>query len=155
MSKSSEAPAFDLEAHLGYWMRRVSNHVSAGFARSLRLRNVSVAEWVILSQIYNEPGIKLTQLAEILGLTRGAVSKVLDKLEKKKWITRRTLAGDNRVQQLFLSAPGRRTLPQLAEIADRNDESFFACLDAGEKTIFRQLLQKLTDSNQIRDVPIE
>ena len=40
-----------LETHLGYWLRRVSNHVSGAFARALQQRNVSVAEWVVLVEI--------------------------------------------------------------------------------------------------------
>src|ERR1035438_5835067 len=41
-----------LEAHLGYWLRRVSNHVSGTFTRALQAQQVSVAEWVVLSQIH-------------------------------------------------------------------------------------------------------
>lgn len=74
------------------------------------------------------------------------MSKILDKLEGKKWIVRRILAEDNRVQVLSLTSQGRGILPQLAEIADP---------DAGEKALLRHLLQKLTDFHQIRDVPTE
>ena len=144
-----------LEAHLGYWLRRVSNHVSAAFARVLRTRHVSVAEWVVLSEINERPGIKPMELADSLGLTRGAVSKVLDKLQEKKWTARKIMPEDNRVQLLSLTRQGRRILPKLAAIADRNDEHFFACLDAGERSMLQRLLRKLTDFHQIRDVPVE
>jgi len=33
-----------LEVHFGYWLRRVSNHVSGTFAKALQERQVSVAE---------------------------------------------------------------------------------------------------------------
>ena len=83
------------------------------------------------------------------------VSKVLDKLEGKKWITRRTLEADNRGQLLFLTQPGRRALPELSEIADRNDRRFFDCLDAKEKATLVHLLRKLTEFHEIRNVPVE
>ena len=38
-----------LEKHLGYWLRRVSNAVSGEFARALQEKQISVAEWVLLS----------------------------------------------------------------------------------------------------------
>ena len=95
------------------------------------------------------------QLADQLGLTRGAVSKVLDKLEGKKCITRRTMKEDNRVQLLSLTRQGQRVLPQLAEIADRNDEQFFDCLGAKQQDTLRRLLQKLVEFHHIRDVPVE
>ena len=92
---------------------------------------MSVAEWFVLSYIRERPETKPGEVASALGLTRGAVSKVLDKLEKKGWITRTVMAEDNRAQLLSLTPQGRRILPVLAKIADRNDEHFFGCLDAG------------------------
>ena len=98
-----------LEVHLGYWLRRVSNHVSGTFAKALQERRVSVAEWVVLSHVEEHPEIRPAELAETIGLTRGAISKVLDKLEDKKWLTRKTLEADNRGQLLYLTQQGRRT----------------------------------------------
>lgn len=144
-----------LEAHLGYWLRRVSNHVSGAFAKALQERQVSVAEWVALSQINERPEIRPAGLAEATGMTRGAVSKVLDKLEDKKWITRKALPADNRSHVLFLTQQGHRALPELKTIADRNDRRFFDCLNAKEKAALGLLLRKLTASNDIRDVPVE
>ena len=144
-----------LEAHLGYWLRRVSNRVSGAFARALQEKDVSVAEWVVLSQIHDRADVRPAELADTLGLTRGAVSKVLDKLAEKKWITRRTLEADNRGQVLSLTQPGRRVLPELREIADGNDRRFFDCLDATEKAALGRLLRKLAAFHEIRDVPME
>ena len=143
-----------LEAHLGYWLRRVSNHVSAAFAKGLQERNVSVAEWVALSQIDQRPEIRPNELADATGMTRGAISKVLDKLEEKKWIARKTLQADNRGHALFLTQQGRRALPELKAIADRNDRHFFDCLNAKEKALMELLLRKLTSSHDISGIPI-
>ena len=144
-----------LEIHLGYWLRRVSNEVSGGFARALQEKQASVAEWVVLGQIHEHPEIRPAELADSLGLTRGAVSKVLDKLEQKKWIRRKTLQTDTRSQRLYLTTRGRRALPVLAEIADRNDARFFDCLTLKERRALEKLLRKLTAFHGLRDVPIE
>ena len=144
-----------LEVHLGYWLRRVSSHISGAFARALQARRTSVAEWVVLNHLQGRQGTTPGELADALGMTRGAVSKVLDKLEAKHWITRATKREDNRIQLLSLTRPGRHVLPQLAELADRNDEQFFDCLDPGDRATLRRLLQKLSDRHRIHDVPIE
>jgi DNA-binding MarR family transcriptional regulator len=145
----------DLEAHIGYWLRRVSNHVSGAFARALQARQTSVAEWVVLCRVHERPGATPGELAEALGLTRGAISKIVDKLEAKGWITRAVKPEDSRVQLLSLTRPGNRILPQLAEIADRNDRDFFAVLAPAERAVLRRLLGKLAESHQIRQVPVE
>ncbi len=154
--QNEDPPVSDLEAHIGYWLRRVSNQVSGRFARALQTLHVSVAEvGVVLGHIHEREETKPGELAIALGLTRGAVSKILDKLETKNWITRKMMQGDNRVQLLSLTRHGRRILPQLAETADHNDDRFFECLETGEKGhALGNCLRKLTDFHQIQLLPI-
>jgi len=59
------------------------------------------------------------------------------------------------VQLLSLTAAGRRVVPELAGIADHNDDQFFAFLNARERRLLRDLLIKLANHHQIRDVPLE
>lgn len=60
----------ELETHLGYWLRRVSNAVSGEFGRSLRARGTSVAEWVLLRQLYERESATPGEMAETLSMTR-------------------------------------------------------------------------------------
>jgi len=145
----------ELESHLGYWLRRVSNTVSGEFARSLHAKQTSVAEWVLLRHLHEREQIAPGELAEALIMTRGAISKIIDKLQAKNWIRSRVNPKDNRGQLLSLTSVGRRTLPELAKIADENDDQFFACLDAGERSSLRCLLAKLAEHHKIRDIPVE
>jgi DNA-binding MarR family transcriptional regulator len=153
--ETETAASEELERHLGYWMRRVSNRVSGAFARALQSRQTSVTEWVMLQHLRQRPRATPGELAESLSLTRGAVSKIVDKLEAKNWIASTTKREDQRVQLLSLTPRGRRVLPQLAEIAGRNDRQFFDCLDDGEKASLRRLLGKLSEFHQITDIPVE
>jgi DNA-binding MarR family transcriptional regulator len=144
-----------LELHLGYWLRLVSNRVSGSFARLLLERHLSVAEWVALNQIDRGTDLTPADLADAMGMTRGAISKVLDKLGAKQWIARRSSAQDNRVQLLSPTRSGRRVLPELATIADENDARFFGVLDADEQIMLRKLLQKLADVHRMNNLPVD
>lgn len=149
----------ELEVHTGYWLRRVSNQVSGAFARALQARQVSVAEWVALQHIRSSRGteeyITPGDLAERLGMTRGAISKVIDKLEAKGWTVRTTNPEDNRVHWLSLTPEGKLVLPELTQIADSNDEKFFGCLSSEEMATLRELLQKLTRVHEWNAEPID
>lgn len=143
----------DLENHLGYWLRRVSNAVSGAFSRALQEKQTSVAEWVLLRELHERQQSTPGDLADILGLTRGAVSKIVDKLEAKGWVQADMKVNDSRSRLLSLTRQGRRNLPILAKIADRNDAHFFDCLDAKEQGVLRELLTRLADQHRIHDVP--
>lgn len=157
METSAEADRLmsGLESHLGHWLRRVSNAVSGEFARSLNARQTSVAEWVLLRVLCEREHATPGELAEALTMTRGAISKIVDKLQSKRWITSRIDPEDSRGRILSLTSTGRRHLPELAKIADANDEQFFACLEAAEKSALRDLLSKLAEHHQIHTVPVE
>ena len=145
----------DLESHLGYWLRRVSNAVSGAFAQALQQRQTSVAEWVLLRQLHGCGEAAPGELADVLGLTRGAVSKIIDKLEAKGWVQTNAKEDDNRYRLLSITRAGRRNLPVLAQIADQNDSVYFDCLSAREKNVLRELLKKLAEHNRIHDVPTQ
>lgn len=155
MESNGCAQPSQLETHLGYWLRRVSNAVSGSFARSLRARQASVAEWVLLRHLHDRKQATPGELADALTMTRGAISKIVDKLQAKEWIRSKTMPEDNRVQLLSLTAAGRRAVPELAGIADHNDDQFFALLTAEERSLLRDLLIKLASHHQIREVPFE
>ena len=144
-----------LEAHLGYWLRRVSNHVSGAFARALQGQQISVAEWVALRLIWQQERVTPANLSEMIGMTRGAISKIVEKLETKGLATRMDNPEDSRSQWVSLTRRGRSLVPKLADLADKNDEHFFGCLNKPERATLRRLLEKLTDVHRFRDVPTE
>ena len=149
-----QQPVLYFELHIGYWMLGVSNHSQGRLGRVLQKRRTSVAEWVVMCHIRVRPGITSGELAEILGMTRGAVSKVIGKLEAKNWVARSTKPEDGRVQLISLTQRCSQIFPQLAEVVDQNDRKFFGSLDVDERAILRRLLKKLAVFHHIRAVKV-
>jgi DNA-binding MarR family transcriptional regulator len=110
---------------------------------------------VLLRHLHDRKQATPGELADALTMTRGAISKVIDKLESKAWIRSRTNPEDHRVQLISLTAAGRRSVPELAKIADDNDDRFFGPLSGAERRALRDLLIKLATHHQIHDVPFE
>jgi DNA-binding MarR family transcriptional regulator len=145
-----------LQSHIGFWMRLVSNSVSQAFAAKLEETGVTVAEWVVMREMYGEAGITTpSQVAELTHLTRGAVSKLLERLLQKGLITRTESKEDRRYQDIQLTTAGRRLVPQLAALADQNDKEFFSSISASERAQLMKLLKKLAEARGLRSYPIE
>lgn len=144
-----------MEAHLGYWLRFVSNHVSHAFQRSLEAQEVSVAEWVILRALFDVDALAPSQLAARLGMTRGAVSKLIDRLATKALVRKTPSPHDRRYQSVALTDEGRALVPTLAILADENDSAFFAALSATEQQTLRRLLQKLVHTHGFKQIPTD
>ncbi len=141
--------------HVGFWLRFVSNHVSHAFARKLLLSGVTVAEWVVMREMFDEEETSPGVLAEQIGMTRGGVSKLVDRLVGKGLVTRRERMDDRRFQSVALTAAGRRLLPQLAAMADENDEEFFHPLSAKERAALMATMKKLVQAHNLQTLPTE
>jgi DNA-binding MarR family transcriptional regulator len=142
-----------LEDHVGYWLRFVSNHVSHAFTKKVEAKGVTVAEWVLLREMFDEGPASPSRLADRLGMTRGAISKLVERLRLKKLVERAVLADDGRSQVVSLTSPGRRLVPVLARLADENDREFFAHLTGSERASLVETLREIVRRQGWKDVP--
>jgi DNA-binding MarR family transcriptional regulator len=156
MAKVSRLQASSLTSHIGYHLRVVSNAVSHSFARKLAASDVTVAEWVILREMYsNEDKISPSVIAEKTGLTRGAVSKLINRLLDKGLVSRTESAADRRYQEIKLTPAAIKLVPKLAKIADENDEIFFSVLTESERKNLLITLGKIAEFHNLNTSPIE
>ena len=144
-----------LDAHVGFWLRFVSNHVSHAFRQKVEAHGVTVAEWVLLRQLLTSGATAPSGVAQALGMSRGAISKLVDRLFAKKLVTRTAGAEDKRFQSISLTAAGRKLVPTLAALADANDAEFFGHLSDKQRNQWVALMKDIVQRHGLRDVPIE
>lgn len=145
----------ELTAHLGFWLRAVSNHVSHAFARKLAAEDVTVAEWVMMRALYGKAPMAPSRLADEMRMTRGAITKLADRLIDKALIIRKASRDDGRAQTLALTPRGNSLVPKLAALADRNDAEFFGHLTAAEQKTLERLLKRMIERSNITEMPLE
>jgi DNA-binding MarR family transcriptional regulator len=152
MKVKTSSPS-SMEAHLGFWLRFVSNHVSTRFQQMLETKGVSVTEWVALRTLWARSETSHGELIQALGMTKGAASKVVSRLEEKGLAERRFASGNPRDQSLVLTPAGKAMVPLLASIADANDNHFFGHLDAQERRALMTAMQALVQRHGLNDIP--
>ncbi|HWL62314.1 MAG TPA: MarR family winged helix-turn-helix transcriptional regulator [Steroidobacteraceae bacterium] len=148
-----DPPAAPLEAHLGFWLRFVSNHVSARFRQRVEEEGTTVTEWVALRALYDRPLTTHSALIQALGMTKGAVSKVASRLENKGLVRRQPVPDRPREQALSLTRKGRALVPKLATLADENEAHFFGHLPVSERQQLAKTLQELVARHGFKEVP--
>jgi DNA-binding MarR family transcriptional regulator len=94
-------------------------------------------------------------LAGLIGMTRGAASKLVDRLLAKGLVTRQDRTDDRRFQDIALTPAGRQLVPGLAAIADENDAEFFAPLTVREREILIATMRKLVRAHGLQKLPTE
>ena len=144
----------ELTQHIGYWMRFVSNHVSHAFMLKVEAQGVTVAEWAAMRQMFATGPANPSQLAEQMGMTRGAISKLIERLCAKGMARRTASDGDRRYQSVSLTAKGEKLIPALARLADKNDDEFFGHLTDEAHDVLVRLLRDMVQRHGWIDVPV-
>lgn len=145
----------ELSSHLGFWLRYVSNHVSSAFARKVEAHGVTVAEWVLMRELLDLPALAPSRLAERMGMTRGAISKLSERLIAKALIKRTDDPSDGRAHALSLTPAGRQLVPKLAALADKNDAEFFEQLSAKERASLLRILKGIVAKQKLTRIPVD
>jgi DNA-binding MarR family transcriptional regulator len=145
----------ELTDHTGYWMRMVSNAVSQGFARKVSGEGVTVAEWSFMRALHDLEPTPPSVLAESMGMTKGAISKLAERLVAKGLVVRAESREDRRAHSLSLTAEGRARIPVLASLADQNDTEFFGVLTREEHDTLDRILRLLAERRELKATPVD
>lgn len=136
----------ELHKHVGYWLRCLSNLVSSTFAERLAKRDISVAQWVVLRTLYDKRDVTLNEAAEEVGVDKSSLSRMVERLVQKGMLIRGE-GSDRRSVGLTLTPAAMKLVPQLARLADENDEQFFHSLSAKQREEFLTTIKRLLDAN--------
>lgn len=116
--------------------------------RVFRERNVDITgdQWILLKNIHEAEGINQSELAERCQKEAAAVTRTLDLLEKKGWISRQTDPNSRRMYNLFTTAEGKQTVKLVLPIALEIREQASNGIDEQELAMFNRLLDKIANN---------
>ena len=107
-----------------------------------------------MRELFEVESLPPTRLATAMGMTKGAITKIADRLIEKDLLVRTADAKDGRAQTLRLTVKGRKLVPVLAALGDKNDAEFFAHLTPKERKVLLGHLQEIVERHQLTSVPI-
>lgn len=84
----------------------------------------SLTEARVLYELAHRKNTTATQLAEVLGLDRGYLSRLIRRLQKLRLLVKERAPADGRVRVLSLTKKGRKTFEALNEASDAQVRSF-------------------------------
>jgi DNA-binding MarR family transcriptional regulator len=98
---------------LGYNVRRAQIALWRDFSRTVGEGEVRPAVFSMLVLVDENPGIAQTDLADQLDIDKATVVGLVDRLQARRWITRKQSSVDKRRQGIFLTAAGSKNLLNL------------------------------------------
>ena len=110
--------------------------------RSIQATGLCLSDFAALEMLLHKGPQPVNAISERLGLTSGALTAVVDRLEKKRYVERCLDAEDRRVRIIHLTKRGKQEIEVIFARHAQDMEKAFAGLGAKERETFIHLLKK-------------
>ncbi len=145
--KRSPTQAIDIDQQPGHNIRRL-HQISVGiFLQELGELGITPVQYAALQTVANHPGIDQRTLARTIALDTSTTGGVVDRLESRGCLERRTSPEDRRARQLLLTDAGHRMLAEAVPAMLRVQDQILAPLGERQRAEFMKLLRLLVHTN--------
>jgi DNA-binding MarR family transcriptional regulator len=136
----------------GHLIRRLHQVSASFFAEECAELEITPVQYAALFAIGESPGIDATRLSEQIFFDRSTLGSVLDRLERKKLVHRRSSHDDRRTKVLTLTPQGEEELRLAAPAVLRVQERLMSPFSATDRQRMQKLLQRLADLHKVHEI---
>ena len=111
----------------------------------LNKAGVTTAQSGALLYLMKNDGCLLSQLSQGLMLDNSAITGMVDRLEKKNFIQRRSCASDRRAAKIYLTDAGREAATRVLPVVKKYNKAIKEGFSSEEIDGFRRILQSVVD----------
>ncbi len=154
MTSTEEPSAINIDLQPGHAIRRL-HQISVGiFLQETGELGITPVQYAALQTVGNQPGIDQRTLARTIALDASTTGGVVDRLEARGWLVRRTAPEDRRARQLALTPAGQVLLAEAVPAMLRAQDQILAPLTERQRSEFMRLLNLLvTQNNEMSRAP--
>jgi DNA-binding MarR family transcriptional regulator len=130
-----------LDGHLGYFLRRVQVWVFQDFIRTLASIDLRPAQYSVLAVIGANRGLSQADVAQLLGIERARLVRLLNRLEKRGFTQRLASPTDRRSHALQLTPAGQALLKRAKALAAIHEANLQQRFGAGNHARMMEALR--------------
>ena len=135
-----------IESNIGFLINDAARQMRTNYDRRMKELGLTRSQWWVLTHLFFNEGLSQTSLSEVLEIERATLGRLLDRLEAKGWIERRTVPKDRRVKQVFLAQAVEPLLRTMRALASELRTQATAGLAEEEQELLIATLTKLKNN---------
>lgn len=128
--------------HLWLVLMKAHQAFQAHAERSIHATGLCFSDFAALEMLLHKGPQPVNAISERLGLTSGALTAAVDRLEKKGYVERHLDAEDRRVRIIHLTKPGKKEITAIFARHAEDMERAFGRLTVKEREKLIQLLKQ-------------
>jgi DNA-binding MarR family transcriptional regulator len=135
---------------VAFLLSQVGAHAALDFAKRLRVLGLELHHAGIIRILGSNSGIAQQRLSAMLGMFPSRLVVLLDDLERRKLIDRRSHTTDRRCHRLYLTKAGRRALNKIGALTVQLEHHLLAALQEKERQSLKDVLTRIVYQQRIR-----
>ena len=138
-------------------LRRIMRAVDQHSKQLERRIGLTVPQILVLQAVGEAGSLQISKLAQRVSLSQATVTSILDRLERKKLLSRKRNSQDRRVVTVSLTAQGARQIENLPGLLQENFVERFDGLEPWEQTMLTAAVQRIAamlDAREVEASPI-
>lgn len=141
-----EKPSFDLKDFMPYLLNQAADVSSRGFEGYYKSKyGLLRTEWRVLFHLGRYGAMTATEICNRARTHKTKVSRAVQALEVKRYLSRTQLPNDRRHENLELTPSGTRVFQDLYRAAEQFDTEMMSSFSPQERTVLRRLLTEIAD----------
>jgi DNA-binding MarR family transcriptional regulator len=133
-----------LDTYLPYLLNRAGARIAAAFGEEVRPLGATLQTWRVLAALRARNARRMGDLSETTSIEVSTLTRLVDAMEKKGLVDRRSEAGDARAVRLHVTAAGRRLTARILPIAERYERVALTGFSAAEAQALKAALRRLS-----------
>ena len=143
-----EPASYCAEESVGYMMKRIMISIVFQADKRLDAHGLTSAQWGPLMHLQTTGGATVAELARWLNADAGAMTRLLDRLEKKDLCKRVRSTKDRRVVQVELTAAGEAAITAVPAVLAEVLNGHLAGFSKTEWQALRTYLQRMLENGE-------
>lgn len=143
IDENPEADEGFVSNYLLYLLASASSTASEDFHAKLRKRGVRVPEWRVLACLSDRDGLMVTQLAQFALMEQSRMTKVIDQMALKGFVSRENDKTDRRRVRIHLTEAGKLLAGELVEAAKQHENHIIRQLPPGDAERLKEDLKRI------------
>lgn len=137
------ALSYNPDESIGFLLNDVARLLRRNFDRRVQDLELTQAQWKALVYITRQPGMKQSQLAEILEVQPISVARLIDRMQAAGWVERRQDPHDRRALNLYLTDKCEPILKKMQKLAIEVRAEALVGISAHDQHLMMQRLQQM------------
>ncbi|XPV67809.1 MAG: MarR family winged helix-turn-helix transcriptional regulator [Halarcobacter sp.] len=134
---------FDMNNSLGFVLNRTSLAMKTGFNQKIKEFDISPEQWSLIFRIVENPGLTQRELANSTYKDQANITRSLDRLEKKGFLTRISNGEDRRVMNISPTPKAKELVEKVVPISQEYNQLLSKGLSEEEYRSLIRLLNKV------------